>query len=172
MEKNMRQAVADAIAALDLPEYSHLPDVGLYLEQTVQYLNQCLQPLGCVEVTGSMIRNYVKMGLVSNPVKKRYYAQHIAHLLPIVVLKQVLPLEQINLMFSQQRKVYSDEVAYNYFCQELKNILHWRFGLKPEIEALGSTNTLEKEMLRSAITAVSHVIFVNACLTYIHSEKN
>jgi len=61
-----------------LPRYSQLPDMGLYLEQTAKYINQCLSALGSDEITGSMIRNYVKMGLVPNPVHKQYYAHHIS----------------------------------------------------------------------------------------------
>ena len=35
-------------------------------------------------------------------------------------------------------KVYSDETAYNYFCDELENILYHRFGLKPEFSDKGA----------------------------------
>ena len=49
-----------AIRAFHLPRYQDLPDMGLYLEQTTQYLNHFLAPLGCMEVTSSMISNYVK----------------------------------------------------------------------------------------------------------------
>lgn len=167
MEKNIKQA----IAAFELPQFNTLPNMGLYLEQTVKYINQCLAPLGCVEVTGSMIRNYVKMGLVANPEKKMYYASHIAHLMPIVVLKQVVPLEQISCMFRLQKQVYSDQVAYDYFCRELKNILDYRFGLKDSVDDLGVSQTMEKEMLRSAVTAVSHVIFLNACFRIVQSQE-
>lgn len=166
----MEKTIQQAIAAFELPQYSQLPNMGLYLEQTVKYINSVVAPLGCVEVTGSMIRNYVKMGLVVNPEKKMYYAGHIAHLLPIVVLKQVVPLEQISFLFHKQKLVYPDEVAYNYFCGELKNILDYRFGIKEQPEELGQTHSLEKEMLRSAITAVSHVIFLNACIQYLQEQ--
>ena len=67
----MKSALADPMRAFRLPRYGELPDVGLYLEQTTKYINHYLKPLGCIEITGSMIRNYVKMGLVTNPVKKQ-----------------------------------------------------------------------------------------------------
>lgn len=163
--------MAEALAALDLPQYDRLPNMGLYLEQTVKYVNQCLKPLGCPEITGSMVRNYVKMGLIHNPIKKQYYADHIAHLIPLAILKQVAPLEQISVMFRHQQMVYSDEVAYNYFCMELVNVLHARFGLREQEAAIGSTDSVEKEMLRSAITAVCHIFYMNACMWYLQSEQ-
>ena len=160
----MKQELAQELSAFCLPRFNQLPDMGLYLEQTVQYINQCLKPLGCMDVTGSMVRNYVKMDLIENPVKKRYYANQIAHIICVTMLKHVIELEHIGRFFAMQRKVYTDQVAYDYFCTELENVLFHRFGLKDSIEDVGVTQSLEKEMLRSAITAVSHIIYINACL--------
>lgn len=61
-----------------LPLYREIPNVGLYLEQTVKYINECLKPLGCIKVTPSMISNYVKKGYVTSPLKKQYDATQIA----------------------------------------------------------------------------------------------
>ena len=118
-----------------------------------------------------MIRNYVKQGLVANPVNKQYSANQIAHLIAIAILKQVIPLEHINNFFALQQTVYTDEVAYNFFCEELENILYFRFGLKHEYENVGVTNTVVKEMLRSAIVAVSHIVYLNACLNFLAKEE-
>ena len=164
MDNILKQELAQEMSAFCLPRYTQLPDMGLYLEQTVQYINQCLKPLGCMDVTGSMVRNYVKMDLLENPVKKRYYANQIAHIICVTMLKHVMELEHIGRFFAMQRKVYTDQVAYDYFCTELENVLFHRFGLKDSIEDVGVTQSLEKEMLRSAITAVSHIIYINACL--------
>lgn len=157
------------IAAFKLPRYHELPNIGLYLEQTTHYLNQCLAPLGCIAVTNSMVRNYVKMGLVRNPVKKQYDANHIAHLLCISVLKTVISLEQIGSFFFCQQRTYTDETAYNYFILEMENLLAYQFGLKDELDTVGSTDSMEKEMLHSAIAAVAHIIYLNACHRQLQS---
>ena len=170
MKNEMKLALAEPIRTFHLPRYAELPDVGLYLEQTSTYINHCLAPLGCVEVTGSMIRNYVKMGLVKNPAKKQYYADQIAHLLAITILKKVLPLEHIQEMFDRQRRIYTDQVAYDYFCMEMENILYFRFGIKDTVEEVGETDTVTKEMLRSAVVAVSHVIHLYACFGKLTEE--
>ncbi len=162
------------ISAFRLPRYHELPSMGLYLEQTTNYMNQCLAPLGCITVTNSMIRNYVKMGIVRNPVKKQYDANHIAHLLGISVLKTVVSLDQIGSFFCCQQRTYTDETAYNYFIEELENLLAYQFGLKDELDTIGITETMEKEMLRSAIAAVAHIIYLNACHQQLQNslEKN
>lgn len=167
MENEARNLLSDAVRDFTLPRYAEIPDMGLYLEQTAKYLQKTLMPLDCFEVTGSMIRNYVKMGLVKNPEKKLYYRDQIAHLMTITILKAVIPLDSIQRFFASQRKVYTDQVAYDYFCMEMENILHARFGITKTVKDIGSTNSIQKEMLRSAITAVSHLIYVNECLKRI-----
>ena len=171
MNTTMKQTLSEPMRSFRLPRYAHLPDVGLYLEQTTQYINRCLAPLGCVEITSSMIRNYVKMGLVNHPVGKQYYADQICHLIAIAILKHTLSLEHIGALFRMQRLTYTDQVAYDYFCEELENILYWRFGLKDTVEDVGVTSSQEKEMLHCAIIAVSHYIYLNACFEYL-SPKN
>ena len=165
MNSMIKDALADSMHGFRLPRYREIPDVGLYLEQAAKYINQIIEPLGFGVFTGSMIRNYVKQRLVSNPINKQYSANQIAHLIAIAILKQVTPLEYVNDLFSMQKKVYSDQTAYDYFCEELENILYYRFGLKETFEDIGVTDSLEKEMLRSAIIAVSHIVYLNACLT-------
>ncbi len=155
-----------------LPRYAELPNVGLYLEQTVKYINQCLKQLGCIEITGSMVRNYVKQGLVPNPVNKLYKAPHIAHLICIAVLKHAAPLEHISKLFSLQKTAYCEQTAYDYFCLEIENVLGCCFGLKDSIDDVGVTSSIEKEMLRSAITAVCHMIYLNACLRMLSQEDS
>lgn len=172
MEQMMQRSMADTMQAFSLPRYEQLPNMGLYLEQTVKFVNQLFAPLGCVEITGSMVRNYVKMGLIENPVKKQYYAQHIAYITALTLLKQVVPLEQVDILFSRQKKVYDTRTAYDYFCMELENVLQYRFGLKEAMDDIGQTQSIEKEMLRSAITAVSHVIFLNACFKQLSGAES
>lgn len=161
----MSDAISSSMCGFRLPRYHEIPNVGLYLEQTTKYVNQCIQPLGFEDVTSSMIRNYVKQGLITNPVQKQYSANQIAHLIALVLLKQVTHLENVSNLFQlqQEHEDYTDEVAYNYFCEELENILFFRFGLRENVSSVGVTFSLEKEMLRSALTAVSHIVYLNRC---------
>lgn len=166
----MEQALADAHHNFRLPRSHELPNMGLYLEQTTNYINQCMAPLGCIQVTGSMIRNYVKMGLVRNPIKKLYYADHIQHIISITLLKTVMSLEHIGLMFSWQSMHYPAPVAYDYLCRELENMLGYRFGWLEQLNDTADSHTEEKTTLHSAIIAVSHIIYMNACFEWL--KKN
>ena len=61
----MQELFAARIRDFRLPRFHELPNVGLYLEQVTKYISDSLQPLGGLAITGSMISNYVKRGLVS-----------------------------------------------------------------------------------------------------------
>lgn len=145
-----------------MPRYHEIPNVGLYLDQTVKYINGFLAPLGCMEVTTSMVSNYVKKGYITNPIRKQYSADQIAYLFTIAVMKNVISMDNIARLFTMQREAYNTQTAYDYFCEELENVLHYTFGLKEEIDEVGTTNTAAKDMLRSVIIAVSHVIYLNS----------
>ena len=117
-----------------LPDYDQIPNVGLYLEQVTKYLNEYLEPLGCTPLTGSMISNYVKKGLVKNPVKKQYDREHIARLLVIAVSKTVLSLEEIQQLLAGHPE---GQQGYETFCATLLGQLEEVFekpprGLLPE----------------------------------------
>ena len=158
------------VSGFRLPRYSEIPDVGLYLEQTTKYINSFLEPIG-FEITSAMIKNYVKKGLLKNPEKKQYYADHIAHLIAVSVLKNVIPLENIAMLFQYQKKVYTDEIAYDYLCKKLESMLYYQFGIKDSVDKIGTTNSIEKNMLKSAIIAVSHIIYLKSCFSQIDDEE-
>lgn len=170
MEERMKRDWGGSHKPFSLPRYEQLPNMGLYLEQTVKYLNQSLEQFGCIQVTGSMVRNYVKMGLVKNPIKRAYYADQIGHLMVITILKTVMPLENLRTMINSQKKVYSDEVAFDYFCSELENVLNYQFGYKTQFDAVGESESLIKTMLRTSTIAVSEIIYLNACFEWLREN--
>lgn len=164
MKNEMRDRLLAAIEGFHLPRYAELPSVGLYLEQTVQYINGVLSPLGYLELTGSMVSNYVKKGYLTPPVKKRYNADQIAMLIYIVIAKTALSMDHICKMLELQRQSYSIPVAYDYMCSELENVLFYQFELKDTMDNIGSTHSFEKTMFRSVIIAVTQIIYLHLWL--------
>ena len=119
MNQQMTDAISCSMCGFRLPRYHEIPDVGLYLEQTTKYVNQCIRHLGFEYVTSSMIRNYVKQGLITNPIHKQYSANQIAHLIVLALLKQVTHLDYVSnlVRILNAHKNYTDQVAYDYFCE-------------------------------------------------------
>ena len=129
MEHTINEQILEKVKRFRLPEYEMIPDVGLYLEQVVQYINDCFKQIPGMEITGSMISNYVKQGVVAKSIKKRYYREHIVRLIFLVVAKSVLSLDNIRLLFAMQAEVYSDYVAYEYLREETVNVGEYVFNL-------------------------------------------
>lgn len=171
MNEMTKKKMAESIKDFHMPRYAEIPNVGLYLDQVVQYINQCIEPLRCAPVTTSMISNYVKQGDYVKSVKKQYYAEQIVHLIVITIMKNVLSMENIHKLFRMQKKVYTDQVAYDYFCCELENMVLFVFGARDRVEDVGVTTSDEKQMLRGAIISVSHRIYLDWCFEAMEGEK-
>ena len=104
---------ADIMTNHSLPAWSDLPDLELYMDQVVSLVSQYLSHLGPMlgedkPLTPAMINNYVKMGLLRPPVKKRYSRTHLACLVVICILKRSLTMAAIQKIMS---KDITDEEA-------------------------------------------------------------
>lgn len=161
MKNKMNQNLSVFIQEFALPKYDAIPDVGLYLDQTAKYINGLFRSFPDLGLTGSMISNYVKRGLISNPVKKRYGRQQIARLIYITVVKNVLSMDHIALMFALQRETYPVQIAYDYFCRELENVLRYVFGAQDRLEQIGTEATEQKFLLRNAIISVAYKMYLD-----------
>ena len=131
-----------------LPAYAEIPNVGLYLEQVTKYLNEYLEPLGCGTLTGSMVSNYVKKGLMNSPVKKQYDREHLAWLLIIAVAKTVLSLEEVQQLLEQQ-KAQPVQQVYDSFCHMLPETLTAVFAREQSCS-----------LLQDTVTAVAHRLYL------------
>ena len=115
MNNESNRRIAACAVDFALPRYAELPSVGLYLDQTVQYVNGYFRAFPGVELTASMVSNYVKKGIIGHPIKKKYTREQLAGLIYIVVSKTVLSMENIDTLFKMQRQHYSAAQAYDYF---------------------------------------------------------
>ena len=83
-----------------LPQWSQFPDIELYMDQVIslleKYLSIYYKTTGAEKtITPSMINNYVKLGTIPAPVKKRYSKVHLAYLIIICTLKKTLDMATI-----------------------------------------------------------------------------
>ncbi len=113
-----------------LPTWDLLPDIELYMDQVVSVVTKCLEvPSSTIELnrplTPSMINNYVKLGIMPAPNKKKYSKIHLAYLLIVCTLKQTLDMSTIQQIIpvgideEEVRKTYDSFVknqhtAFNY----------------------------------------------------------
>lgn len=136
--------------------------MGLYLEQVIKYINSFLAFHGTAELTVSMVSNYVKKGVIPKPIKKQYYAEHIAYLFFVYVAKQLVSMEDITLLMQIQQASYELPVAYDYFAQELENMIFFLFGIREDLETVGDSVSEEKEMLHALLVSFAHLVYMRA----------
>ena len=85
------ETLESSIHMVEPEKYEALPDIELYMDQLVEYLSRTPMSLRRGDkLTGAMVNNYIKSGLLPRAKGKRYSRQHIADLAMIVRLKQVL----------------------------------------------------------------------------------
>ncbi|WP_421022348.1 DUF1836 domain-containing protein [Limosilactobacillus fermentum] len=170
MMRDLETQMAESIQGFHLPRYGELPAVGLYLEQVTSLINQLLAPLEDVTLTSSMISNYVKYRMIGRPTKRLYQREQVAELVFIAVAKNVLSLDNLKRALRIQRDNYEVAVAYDYFCEELENLLAVVFGFKDQPDPVGKENTEQKRMLENLITAVSHQVYLDKYFAALENE--
>lgn len=110
------------IIDFELPKYNSLPSFGLYMDQVITLLSQYLGYLPNSNdinaeffITANAINNYVRLGALPAPVKKKYYANHIAYLIMICILKPSLSISDIALLIPADLSESELEATYNRF---------------------------------------------------------
>jgi hypothetical protein len=102
-----------------MTEWERLPDIGLYMDQVLTLVERQLavyrhDPTDRI-VTAAMVNNYIKDGLVPRAESKKYAPAHLALLLMIGTLKQVLSIPDIKRMISPCQDVRAVEQLYTHF---------------------------------------------------------
>ena len=172
MKESTKYLVSQTVKDFRFPRYNEIPDVGLYLEQATKYVCGYLAPLGEYTLTPSMISNYVKKGLIANPVRKQYGREHIAYLFFIAIAKSVLSLDALTGFIKVQQNSYTLPKAYDYFCEQFEELLRFTFELQDNMEMVGEDNTDEKRLLFTCIVAAVQKVYLEKCLEAIAREEN
>lgn len=158
----MQQNEQEMIMKIHLPRWNELPDLDLYLDQVVNYLERCLGQYTVNKedkiITKTMINNYVKQGIMPAPEKKKYNRSHIAYLIVICVLKQVYSISDIGKLISLTIQYFEISKAYNRFCANLEVSIKNVFSRKefPHVEKM----TEEQYLLKNVVQAVADKLYV------------
>ena len=105
--------------------WNSLPDIYLYMDQILTYLDVQLKPFKVNEkeklLTSSMINNYVKDHVIPKPENKKYNKNHLAKLIEICALKQTLNVLEIKHLFEISEANQNDETQYHVFSESQRN---------------------------------------------------
>ncbi len=87
-------------------DWESLPDIELYRDQVLNYMKRqhSLQPEDA-QLTGAMINNYIKSGLLPRANGKKYTKDHLVYLTAICSLKQVLSVGETDELLKLQPNI-------------------------------------------------------------------
>lgn len=107
-----------------IPYWHELPDLDLYLDQVLLYVNQTTNSSELLEqksLTASMINNYVKHKQIEKPIKKKYQKQQVARLIALTILKNVFSIQEISQTLHLLLQSSNSETLYNHFVDCMRN---------------------------------------------------
>ena len=111
------------------PKWQDIPNIDLYLDQVLLYVNQVCAPISPDKdkgLTASMVNNYVKHGYLTKPDKKKYQRKQIARLIAITTLKSVFSIQEIAQTLNSLQTQASSDQLYDAFVDYMNH------GIDPE----------------------------------------
>lgn len=111
------------------PKWKDIPNIDLYLDQVLLYVNQVCAPISPDKdkgLTASMVNNYVKHGYLTKPDKKKYQRKQIARLIAITTLKSVFSIQEIAQTLNTLQTQASSDQLYDAFVDYMNH------GIDPE----------------------------------------
>lgn len=146
-----------------LPRWEELPDIDLYMDQLIGYLEKKLVFLLQTDdekcVTSTMINNYVKKKIIPAPEKKKYTKIHLAYLIIIITLKKVFSISQIYALIQNIIKQNSLDEAYDNFCSEMESAFNLVFDGKKD-----NKNENNDTALKAAALAYAYKMYAQKLL--------
>ena len=154
-----------------LPRFRELPQLGLYSDQVVTLVNEVLSPLLPADshskkeaqpFTASMLNNYVKLRILTAPVKKQYSREQVATAIVLCILKQVYSISEIAALISFALDSAELPRAYDRFCTLFEQILICTREKRDYAEVIAQDDTIY--LLKTVLISCSAKFYVKARL--------
>lgn len=158
MEKNLKEI----LNARKIPLWNELPELDLYMDQIIVLMDKYLNSSEKDKlITPSMINNYVKLGIIPPPTKKKYSKTHIAYLIIICSLKQVMPIPDIKILIDEKLKNYSIEELLNEYSKLYSDTANKIIELSDDYEAKSKSNPAIYMAVSASICRYTSETFLN-----------
>lgn len=165
------------LEGFSLPRSAELPELDFYMDQVISLMEKKLSILSQDEedkfITPSMINNYVKLGLIPPPKKKRYTKEHLCYLFIICTLKSVIPIPAVSKIIRAETKTRSVYELYDVFCEAYENMLSQANSAAKEItsEEGDKDAVLAKLALFMAINASASQLVATGALSCLSEDE-
>lgn len=166
MSNNKKELIS--LDKVHIPRWNELPNVDLYLDQVVTFINSSLSEILSFNtnsdkdenpiLTKTMINNYVKNNLIEAPIKKKYSKIQCAKIFAICILKQVYSMNEIYKLIEIALKHSDVEHAYDSFCSHFEKALSCAYNKKDFLDE--DTSNDNKYLLKSVLLSCCYKIYV------------
>ncbi len=119
----LAEQLIESLTKIAPASYESLPDIELYMDQVLEYLSR--KPVSLRQddkLTAAMVNNYTKDGLLPRANGKRYSQEHLAHLILISRLKQVLSVKDTGTLLRANKQTGADQDVYTEFCTMVRHV--------------------------------------------------
>lgn len=152
------------IAEFHIPRWNELPNLDLYVDQVICFLDDSLSNYVHKEkdehvLTKTMINNYVKHSVILPAINKKYNKEHIANLFIICILKQLYSITDIATLIKLATKYDPIDKAYDNFCEQLENSISIVFAGKEYKEEKGLT--VEKYAMKNIVMSFANKLYID-----------
>lgn len=120
------------------PTWDAIPDLGLYMDQVITYLDQKCRPLypdTASFITPAMVNNYVKSGVIDRPSGKKYNRDLLAQLIMLCTLKPAISLDDLKRLLKPADGLTMANL-YQDFCQSQTKVFAEVMARQPQATAL------------------------------------
>lgn len=169
----------EEIENFNLTEYERLPDIDLYMDQVITYLERYLMPFQTSsldkQITSSMINNYVKGECIPSPNAKKYNKEHIALILEICMLKKAINIADIKQIIDINYANTDFKETYNDFVKNTNEKLHTTCNeVKNQLEKIDTNDqtALINLALDLSINANTNILIAKRILHYIDLQNS
>ncbi len=164
--------LAERMRAVHIARVAELPRIELYLDQVITLVSQELAFMtlpGETLVTGSMVNNYVKQGVIPAPHRKRYTRRHVASLVFVCALKRVFSIAQVKTLMDIVHASGCDLGAlYDDTCSLFEEALAACFSPAPAPEVAPADAPAPDDelsrLLDAAVAALATKVYVEQTL--------
>ena len=123
---DLLNSILDSLSRIDHAKLEALPDINLYMDQVITFMEKELYPTKRHEedpiLTKTMVNNYVKNNLLPPPEKKKYSKEHVLMLIFIYYFKNILSINDIQTLLTPIAQKYfksMTEKDMTYIYQEV-----------------------------------------------------
>lgn len=156
--------------SVERPEgWDKLPDMELYRDQVLSYMKR-QQPLQSEEMllTGAMINNYIKIGLLPRANGKRYTKEHLVYLTAVCSLKQILSVGKTDELLKLQPNISDSKSFY----EEYLGIIDYVFNeTSQQLDENNTKDELAVTALQLSLSSYAQKVACEKILDLLKEEK-